>query len=234
MQQEEVGALCARFKDVLAPGAMQTFERRLSDANEEAYTSLSGIELKDVKTAKLLSIFLGGFAVERFYLGDIKGGLLKLIVVLLVNAGFGVLALFLSPWILFVSAAIVWVWYVMDVVRVEMNTQSVNTAKVFDAVYASYLPPEARRKTNPWKYHAGYEPSGLAIDGADGLSIAGFALAPVSGVLGLILSSIGFVKLKRQGRARGIAIAGIVYGCLWTLLYIALILTVVFIVLAIH
>lgn len=223
VRQEEVCALCVKFRDVLAPCATETFERRLSDANEEAYSALSDIKLKSVKTATLLNILLGGIAVGRFYLGDIKGGLIKLIAVLLINAGCGVLALVLSPWILSVSSALVWVWYVMDVVRTEMNTQSVNTAKLFNAIYSTYLPPEGRRRTRAWKYHAGYEPSVFTIDAADGFSIAGFALAPFSGVLGLIFSSIGYVKLKRQGRSRGIAIAGIVYGCLWTSLFIALI-----------
>ncbi|MEJ1090777.1 hypothetical protein [Microbacterium istanbulense] len=56
---------------------------------------------------------------------------------------------------------------------------------------------------------------------SQGLAIAGLVLAFVAAPVGLILSIVAAVKLKKQGAPRGLAIAGIIAGAILTVLGIA-------------
>lgn len=52
------------------------------------------------------------------------------------------------------------------------------------------------------------------------LSIAGFVLAFVANIVGLVVSIIALVQIRRSGeRGRGLAIAGIVVGGFWIALF---------------
>ncbi len=216
MQAEKVSILCAKYKGEMTPDDAETFVRRLSDAGEEAYYALDGVSLKDKKTAFLLSVFLGGWAVGRFYLGDIKGGLFKLILTILLDGVCGFLAAVLSPWILFVAFAIVSAWWALDVLQVKSKTVAVNTALLFDTVYATYLEPNAffwisrgRKRT------MGSDGVVFSIEGANGCAIAGFFLSFLGGLPGLVLSVIGYVMAKRNEEKSVLAVTGIVMSCVW-------------------
>jgi len=50
-----------------------------------------------------------------------------------------------------------------------------------------------------------------------GLAIAGLILAFVAPLIGLILSIVAVVKLRKSGGGKGLAIAGIIIGALFTL-----------------
>lgn len=216
MQSEEVGALCAKFKNDMAPDAMDTFAFRLADASEEAYSALSDVKLKNRRTAFLLSVILGGCAADRFYLGDIKGGLFKLILMLLIHAAGSTLAVLISPWIVLVSTAVVSAWWALDVLQVKSKTVAANTALLFDTVYGTYLEPTAFNwKTRGRKRTMECGGVVLSIEGANDCAVAGFILSLLGGLPGLILSIIGYVMAKRNGESGGIAIAGITMSCLW-------------------
>lgn len=60
---------------------------KMSNVSEPELDKLVGITLKDPSTFLLLSIFLGIFGVDRFMLGDVGYGLIKL----LTFGGFGIL-----------------------------------------------------------------------------------------------------------------------------------------------
>ena len=47
--------------------------------NDEKYMVVMGIELKDPTTMLLISVFLGTLGVDRFMMGDIGMGILKLL-----------------------------------------------------------------------------------------------------------------------------------------------------------
>lgn len=52
------------------------------------------------------------------------------------------------------------------------------------------------------------------------LSIAGFVVAFVANIVGVVLSVIALVQIRRTGeRGRGLAIAGIVVGSFWFVLF---------------
>ena len=52
---------------------------RLKTIDDDKFTLVSSVELKDPTTFLLLSLFLGGFGVDRFVLGDTGMGVLKLL-----------------------------------------------------------------------------------------------------------------------------------------------------------
>ena len=53
--------------------------KKLESASEDCYDSLNSLKLKKPKTTLLLSIFLGGLGVDRFYIGDTGVGVCKLL-----------------------------------------------------------------------------------------------------------------------------------------------------------
>ena len=52
---------------------------KLKDVDEEKFSLISTVELKDPTTILLISIFLGSLGIDRFMIGDIGMGILKLL-----------------------------------------------------------------------------------------------------------------------------------------------------------
>lgn len=59
--------------------AIPIIRQKLENASEETYLSLQACELIDPTTILLVSIFLGQIGVDRFMIGDIGIGVLKLL-----------------------------------------------------------------------------------------------------------------------------------------------------------
>lgn len=54
-------------------------KQKLSEADENKFMMASSIELKNPSTMLIISILLGGLGVDRFMMGDIGMGILKLL-----------------------------------------------------------------------------------------------------------------------------------------------------------
>lgn len=52
---------------------------KLKNVDEEKFSLISTVELKDPTTILLISIFLGSLGIDRFMIGDIGMGILKLL-----------------------------------------------------------------------------------------------------------------------------------------------------------
>ncbi len=61
------------------PEKMMYLKERLNQMDENNFINIATIELKDPSTMLLISIFLGSFGIDRFMLGDIPMGILKLL-----------------------------------------------------------------------------------------------------------------------------------------------------------
>lgn len=52
---------------------------KLKNVDEEKFSLISTVELKDPTTILIISIFLGSLGIDRFMIGDIGMGILKLL-----------------------------------------------------------------------------------------------------------------------------------------------------------
>lgn len=63
------------------PSAIPIIRQKLENASYSEIITLQSVELKDPTTMILISIFIGGLGIDRFMLGDIGMGILKLLTI---------------------------------------------------------------------------------------------------------------------------------------------------------
>ncbi|MCL2101585.1 MAG: TM2 domain-containing protein [Fibromonadales bacterium] len=102
---DEKAAVCIKCGVAIVPTAPPTTQTASSNAKpiDPKYQNISD---KDWTVTLILSIFLGGFGVDRFYAGQIVMGLLKLILPLtitIVTCGVG---------------SIAYVWWLIDIILI--------------------------------------------------------------------------------------------------------------------
>lgn len=59
--------------------AIPSLRMKLEKASEDSYVALQAVELKDPTTLIIVSILLGSFGIDRFMLGEVGMGILKLL-----------------------------------------------------------------------------------------------------------------------------------------------------------
>lgn len=73
-------AVLVRFRKALTPDDRAAFSKQIVALNMHQYQQLIQLPLKKTVVTVLLSIFLGGLGIDRFYVGDVKFGIAKLAV----------------------------------------------------------------------------------------------------------------------------------------------------------
>lgn len=79
MDQNRVDMYMMTNQKYFPPEKIMYIKEKLEGLDENKFAMVSTIELKDPTTLLLISIFLGGLGVDRFMLGDIGMGILKLL-----------------------------------------------------------------------------------------------------------------------------------------------------------
>lgn len=89
MEQLQVNMFLANNQKKFDATQLPIITEKLKQMSNEEFVLLSSMNLKDPTTMLVISLFFGTFGVDRFLLGDIGMGVLKL----LTFGGFGILAI---------------------------------------------------------------------------------------------------------------------------------------------
>ena len=81
MTQERVDMYIMTNQKYLPAEKIVFLKQKLLEADENKFSLVSAVEFKDPTTLLLVSIFLGSLGIDRFMLGDIGMGILKLLTV---------------------------------------------------------------------------------------------------------------------------------------------------------
>jgi TM2 domain-containing membrane protein YozV len=79
MEQQKVDMYVMTNQKFFPAEKIMYLKEKLKSMDEEKFTMISTIELKNPTTLLLFSLFLGGLGVDRFMLGDTGIGILKLL-----------------------------------------------------------------------------------------------------------------------------------------------------------
>ncbi len=78
MEKEKVGLYLMANMKYFPGDKLPLIREKLENLDDERYLTVFSVELKDPTTMLLVSVFLGGLGIDRFMMGDIGLGVLKL------------------------------------------------------------------------------------------------------------------------------------------------------------
>lgn len=79
MTQDKVDMYIMANQKFLPSEKIAFIKQKLQETDESKFSMISAVEFKDPTTLLIISIFLGTLGVDRFMLGDIGMGILKLL-----------------------------------------------------------------------------------------------------------------------------------------------------------
>lgn len=79
MTNDKIASITAQFSKDIPDGMSLALQQALKNVPDEAYSHLIAVQTKSPATVILLSIFLGGLGIDRFYIGDVGLGVAKLL-----------------------------------------------------------------------------------------------------------------------------------------------------------
>lgn len=120
MEENRVRFLTDKVRGKVSNAALIEFKANLMHLGDDAFAPLMEIKLKSKAATILLSIFLGGLSMGRFYLGDTKYAVGKLLTA--IAAAFCSEIPFLGP-ILSLGIAI---WSIVDIFLCVRRVKEVN------------------------------------------------------------------------------------------------------------
>ena len=104
------------------PRRFSDIRKKVANTDDGALGELLSVPYKNVVTTVLFSVFLGNFGVARFYLGDVRGGLKRLLTVLGVNLiallclAIPVIGIYIYSAVVSISSFIFFIWCVLVII----------------------------------------------------------------------------------------------------------------------
>ena len=83
MEKSKIDLYLTTNAKYFEPSAIPILRQKLENASDDMMVTLQATELKDPTTILLVSIFLGTLGIDRFMIGDIGMGILKLLTAVL-------------------------------------------------------------------------------------------------------------------------------------------------------
>ncbi len=107
MEKRDVDMFLMTNAKYFEPTAIPILRQKLENADGDALVTLQACELKDPMIMLLVSIFLGELGIDRFMLGDIGTGILKLL-----------------------TAGLCGILWIIDVITISKKTKEKNLATI--------------------------------------------------------------------------------------------------------
>lgn len=112
MEIHNKSILLSMWQDKLTKEQLQAVSGVLNEVSDLKVESLMLLNLKNPVLTLILSLFLGGFSVDRFYLG---------------NIGLGIAKLLLGPFTM-------GIWYIVDWFLTYKKAKEINFNKIMDMI----------------------------------------------------------------------------------------------------
>ena len=125
MTENQVSVAMERFGKLIPSKEKEAFKQELIIANEGCMDGLMNVHMKSKWVAFVLAFFLGGIGAGRFYLGDTKIAILRIVATVLTAALSFVPIL---SWIV-AAVSVIWViaeWFLCFIKAKEINYESLN------------------------------------------------------------------------------------------------------------
>jgi TM2 domain. len=129
MDSQKVDMFIMTNSEKLPAGKIPYLREQLLAADDSKWTSLSVCQFKNPTTALVLSIFLGCYGVDRFYIGDTGLGVLKLI-----------------------TCGGVWIWTIIDWFMISDATREKITISLFRFALRKFI---ISQPPHTWWYAVG-------------------------------------------------------------------------------
>lgn len=115
------------ISDKIPSQSLTLVQEKLKNSSEDKINNIATLNFKSHIVGLILGFFLGIFGADRFYKGDIKLGLLKLLTWII---GVITIWIFIGSFILF----ILWIWCIVDYFLVWKGIKKDNLKKILRAL----------------------------------------------------------------------------------------------------